>query len=169
MFSIEASLEERTALAKRFNLLSVDALAARGILLASANNARVSLKARLIAEVTQQCVVSLKPAIQRIDVDFVREYDPEATDEWANMCGGDAENPLSVACDDYPDPIDGGVIDVGEAVAEQLALELDPFPRIAGANVNDLAQGSRHGCLENGRINSFAALAAVKAKSKNKR
>jgi hypothetical protein len=31
------------------------------------------------------------------------------------------------------EPLEGEVIDIGEAVAQQLSLALDPFPRSAGA------------------------------------
>ena len=40
---------------------------------------------------------------------------------------------LSLDEEDPPDPIVGGIIDIGEAVAEHLALALEPFPRAPGA------------------------------------
>ncbi len=36
----------------------------------------------------------------------------------------------------WPEPWSGNVIDVGEAVAEHLALALDPYPRATGADLS---------------------------------
>jgi hypothetical protein len=39
---------------------------------------------------------------------------------------------LTLDQDDAPEPLTGGVIDLGEIVAEEFALALNPFPRAAG-------------------------------------
>jgi len=38
--------------------------------------------------------------------------------------------------DDPPDPLIGGKIDVGEVLAEELGLTLDPYPRLPGASLD---------------------------------
>ena len=53
-------------------------------------------------------------------------------------------------------PFDGGVIDLGEAAVEQLALDLDPFPRMPGAKLPDEPEPAN--------VSPFAALAALRAK-----
>jgi len=40
---------------------------------------------------------------------------------------------IDFAADDPPDPVTDGLIDVGEAAIEHLALVIDPFPRAADA------------------------------------
>jgi hypothetical protein len=41
---------------------------------------------------------------------------------------------LSPGDDDDPEPIEGDSIDIGEAVAQQLSLALDPYPRIGDSD-----------------------------------
>jgi len=53
-------------------------------------------------------------------------------------------------------PFSGGVIALGEALVEQVALDLDPFPRKAGAVLPEEA------AAEN--VSPFAALAALRTK-----
>ena len=153
-------------LATRFGVASLESLVARGTVARGTDHSRVHLHARLEAEVVQQCVVSLESVVQRIDVDFSREYGADISDEWASVDNGDHEIFLNLDSDDLPEPIIGGNIDVGEAVAEQLALELDPFPRASGVKLNGLELKPGHVDRENESANPFAALAKVKAKLK---
>jgi hypothetical protein len=63
---------------------------------------------------------------------------------------------------DPPDPIIGGVIDLGQVVAEQLVLALDPFPRAPGAAFDSPADApAAEGTPTPG---PFAALAALRQK-----
>lgn len=167
-FSVEANAEERNALARRFRALSIECLVARGTLTRGADHSRIHVHAHLQAEVSQQCVVSLATVVQRIDVDFFRQYGTDTSDEWSSVDDGSHEIFLNLDSDDLPDPIVGGNIDVGEAVAEQLALELNPFPRAPGAKLDKLALGSgqTHDQIE--PSNLFAALATVKDKLKKR-
>lgn len=165
-FSIEASPEERSALAQRFRVISIDSLGAGGRLVEGANHSRVNLHARLEAEVTQRCVVSLEEVVQRINVDFSREYDREAVDEWGPLADGGEDILLSLESDDFPELIEGGTIDVGEVVAEQLALELDPFPRTTEATTDELTRSCARTDPDEEAMNPFAALATIKEKLK---
>lgn len=165
-FSIEASARERKALARRFSVLSIESLLARGTLVQCADHSTVRLRASLESEVVQQCVVSLQPVMQRIDVEFSREYYQATAHEWAGLGDADGEIFLDLSSDELPEPIVAGAIDLGEVVAEQLALELDPFPRSSGAKLDELElrRGEKSGEVE--PANPFAALASVKAKLK---
>ncbi len=54
------------------------------------------------------------------------------------MVYGAAEPDKTVMVDlesDAAEPFDGDAIDIGEAVAQQLALALDPYPRAPGVSL----------------------------------
>ena len=72
----------------------------------------------LTADLDQLSVVSLEVFRSTVEFPFERYYLPEGD------AGDDAEMDA--------DPILHGVVDLGEAVAETLALELDPYPRRPG-------------------------------------
>jgi len=165
-FSIEADIGERNALARRFGVLSIESLEARGVLVHGAHHSRVSLRGHLEVVVVQQCIVSLQSVTQRINADFAREYDREMDDEWAGLGDDGGEIFLGPDSDDLPEPIVGGTLDVGEAAAEQLALELDPFPRTPGAKLDSLVLRRGEAGIEDAPANPFAALASVRAKLK---
>lgn len=73
---------------------------------------------QLTADLDQVSVVSLEPFRSTVTFPVERYYLPEAE--------------ASADAGEEADPIRHGVVDLGEAVAETLALELDPYPRRAG-------------------------------------
>lgn len=124
VIEITAEAAEREALAQRFELQALDSLVAT-VRLEPESGGAVLFSADLAADVVQACVVTLAPVPSRIEASFTRLYAP-----WA-----DENLPLEeeLSEDEPPDPIKNGVIDIGEALADQLGLELDPFPRAPGA------------------------------------
>ena len=56
------------------------------------------------------------------------------------------------------EPAPGGVVDIGEAVAQQLSLALDPFPRAPGVAAPEAAAEAA------GAQSAFAALSRWKEK-----
>jgi uncharacterized metal-binding protein YceD (DUF177 family) len=120
--TVEATADERAALAKDFKLPAIAALEGRFRLTGTPKRVRVTGTVR--ARVTQTCVVTLEPfedAIEEeVEVDFAA----------GGASAGDAEGP------DYepPDEIVGGHIDLGALTAEFLVLGLDPYPRKPGAD-----------------------------------
>lgn len=128
---IEADEQERAALARRFDLLAVDALAARvGLRRCMARDGSgpvVRTTLAIDAEVTQSCVVTLEPVISRIgETDLVIEFRPADAAEFTS------EVDIPPEAHDPPEILVGDKIDVGELAAEQLALVLDPYPRADG-------------------------------------
>ena len=116
--AIAANEQERAALAGRFALLSLDRLEAE-VRLEGLERGFVRLTASLTAEVVQSCVVTLEPVPCRIADDFTVLY-------------GAAEAARDILLDGEAEPVEpleGGRIDIGEAVAQELSLALDPFPR----------------------------------------
>jgi hypothetical protein len=124
LYPISAGAAEREALARRFDLLSLDRLEA-DIQLMRIDGRMVRLRGRLRADVVQACVVSLEPVASVIEQDFTVLYGPTRPGKSVMV---DLET-------DVAEPFDGEAIDIGEAAAQQLALALDPYPRAPGASL----------------------------------
>jgi uncharacterized metal-binding protein YceD (DUF177 family) len=120
---IAASEVERAQLARRFALVALDRLEAR-VTLARLPGGLLRLAAELSADVVQECVVSLEPVASRIEDRFMLLYGHAQDEADEVVLSGEAE---------LVEPISGGTLDIGEAVAQQLSLALDPFPRRPGA------------------------------------
>ena len=144
--------DERRALAGRLGLLSLDRLEAHAAL--SRNGQKICASGRLKASLEQACVATGEPVPAHIDEPFDLIFVPEPKGE-----GGDDE--VELAEGDL-DTIfhDGAAIDLGGAVADTLALALDPYPRSAGAD----AALKEAGVLTEEEAGPFAALAALKSK-----
>lgn len=153
---IEATAGERSALAARFDLLAIDRLAAELRVVRAKGGALVRLAGQFQAEVTQSCVVSLAPVSNRLEDSFALLYSTRGEDLQI-----EAEVFVDPDQDDPPEPVPPGGIDLGEAVAEQLALALDPYPRAEGV---ELESDQRVGGPADGqdRPNPFAALASLR-------
>ncbi len=126
-----ADLAERRALAQRFDLIDVTSLRGYGRLTCSDGD-EFRFEGRLEAEVVQTCVVSLEPVPASIDVPVVRRY-RRAED----LDAAEDDAVVELDEDEEIEPLHGREIDLGEALAEQLGLALDPYPR--AANADDLA------------------------------
>src|SRR5262249_9065317 len=112
---------------------------------------------RLQADVTQACALSLEPVPAQIDERF------------AALFGGPAAVAgivdIDLAEEDPPEPIENGRIDMGELVAQHLALALDPHPRAPGARLS--AAGTEG--IGNGGAHPFAALGELTDRQKKQR
>jgi uncharacterized metal-binding protein YceD (DUF177 family) len=149
---ITANADERSMLARRFDLVALDSFAAAVRL--SRSVAGIRLAARLTADVVQLCGVTLEPFRSRIEDEFTLLFRKDAPE-------GEV---LDAMAEDY-EILCGTEIDIGEAVAQQLSLTLDPFPRAPGAEIPALAEDSSG---EMGRDHApaspFAALARLEKK-----
>lgn len=148
-FAIEASPTECAALARRFDLRQLERLTGEGEAVPEAGG-RWRLRGALSAAVVQTCVITLEPVASEITDQFEIEFAPPDRTAPANeldLVGDDAE----------PVPTDGR-LDVGEIVAQQLSLALDPFPRKPGAVWGD------GGSAEDAHRRPFAGLSARIAK-----
>ncbi len=153
--TVEADSAERDALARRFGLAALASLKARADI--SAKAAGIEVAGRLQAEATQSCVVTGAPLAVAIDEPFRILFAPPG------QAGDGEEIELSAdECDIIEH--DGLAIDLGEAVAQSLALARDPFPRAAGAE--DVL--ARAGVVREGEeaVGPFAALKALRPQSR---
>lgn len=130
---VDSSADERRRLAARFALQDIESLRGEARLERMDDDDEFRLRGRLVAEVVQTCVVTLEPIRARVDEEFERRFSSatEAADDGY----------LAVDGDDPPDPLVNGMIDVGEVMAEELGLALDPYPRLPGASLNIETKG----------------------------
>jgi uncharacterized metal-binding protein YceD (DUF177 family) len=141
---------ERAAIAKRLDLASLDRLEAHVCLECTGEVVRA--KGRLLASLDQSCVVTGEPVAAHVDEPFALIFVPEppvARPEEEIELG---EKDLDVVFHD------GSAIDLGSALADTLALSLDPYPRSAGAD----AALKEAGVLTEEQASPFAVLAKLK-------
>ena len=158
VLEVSADADERAALARRFGVRAIDALSATVRLDLVRGGAVVRVRGDLAADVVQSCVVTLEPVAAHIEQGFERRFAP----------GGDADANVEVTPqdDDEPEPFDGDEIDVGELVAEQLGVSLDPYPRCPGVQFSpeDILGGAGAGDHGPARSESpFARLRDLKS------
>jgi uncharacterized metal-binding protein YceD (DUF177 family) len=130
---VEATPEERAALAKDFKLPGIHALAGRFRL--SGTPKRVHVEGVVSARVAQTCVVTLESFDDSIEEEVEVDFAAPSADS----------PPLNPERPDYepPDEITRGHIDLGALTAEFLALGLDPYPRKPGAEFAHEGHGER--------------------------
>ena len=80
------------------------------------------------AAVGQDCVVTLEPVENEIDETVDVVFAPEG----ARSAGGDAEEEAGTPDDEAPEPLVGGMVDLGAIATEFLLLAIDPYPRAPG-------------------------------------
>ncbi|HLI13734.1 MAG TPA: DUF177 domain-containing protein [Alphaproteobacteria bacterium] len=157
--TVTARESERQALAARFGLLALDSLGAELRLKRVGHGPVVRVEGRLVADVVQACVVSLEPVGSRIEEDFVLHYAPQARSEPHGHVIERGEDEATSG--DWPEPLVDGRIDLGEAVAQQLAVTLDPYPRKPGVRLEDVLRGHAGVGVEERPASPFAALARL--------
>ncbi len=164
---IVASDSDRAALAKRFGFLGLPAFSARATVDRRVGG-QVVVEGRLRGKVVQACVLTLDPVTQDLDESFRIVFRQDLTEDLDPESG---EAVLSAQAD-APEPLTGNMLDVGEIVAEQLSLAVDPYPRRPGAKLEDVMpkhrQGNRRGPTEQ-RRHPFAGLAALRDKPRSGR
>jgi uncharacterized metal-binding protein YceD (DUF177 family) len=147
---LEASADERRLLTRRFDLVSLDHLAGEVRLERAVGDALIHLTGRLQARLSQRCVVTLDPVDAEIDVEFQRLFSRDLPSDAAGEVEVDPEAEL-------PEPVPPGGLDLGEILAEELALALDPYPRSPQAEARLRELGGQ----DAGTSGPFARLASL--------
>lgn len=144
---------ERKSIAQRLGLESLDCLQAHATL--TRKGALIEADGRITASLNQSCVVTGDPVPAHVDEPFSLLFMPEPqnrrSDEEIELASADCDVVFH----------DGGILDLGSAIADTLALNLDPYPRSAGA----AAALKEAGVLSEAEAGPFAALAALKKSS----
>jgi uncharacterized metal-binding protein YceD (DUF177 family) len=131
--ALKATADECRALAERFDLVRLDRLEGEVRLERIAGDL-LHVTGRLHAEAAQRCVVTLEPVAATIDVEFDRLFSRDVPEEAAEEVEVDPEAEL-------PEPLPEGGLDLGEILAEELSLALDPYPRSPDADQKLAALG----------------------------
>jgi len=144
--------EERAAVGERLGLASLERLDAHAVL--RRDGTTVHATGRVKAALEQRCVATGEALPVRVDEAFDLRFVPEP-----RTAGGDEEFELGA---DELDTLfhDGQAIDLGAAIADSLALALDPYPR--SPNAEEALR--KAGVISEEEAGPFAALAALKGK-----
>jgi len=146
--AIEADEGERAAVARRFDLVAIDRLAAE--LTMRRDGAGILVTGRVTAAVVQACSVTAERLEVAVDEPVLVRFVEPATDEEEVELSADALDTIE---------IEGGAIDLGEAAAQTMALALDPFPR--GPNAGKVLKQA--GVIGEDEAKPTGALAGLKA------
>ena len=141
---------ERDSIAKRLGLLSLQKLEAHATLERDAG--RIRARGRLRASLEQGCIATGEPVAEHVDEPFDIIFLPEpAADR--------PEQEIELAGEDCDVAFyDGESIDLGAAIADTLALSMNPYPRSAGAD----SALRKAGVMTEEQASPFAALAQLK-------
>ena len=146
----QATAPERAVLAAALEILSCEAMQV-SYRLTRAPAEGYRLKGKLVADVSQACVVTLAPVLETVTAAFAVDFRPE--DEVRGMDGGavDLDEDVEV------EPVEGTWLAVGRIVFEELAAGLNPYPRRPGAEFTPAADA-----VKPAKENPFAVLAKLK-------
>lgn len=151
LFHLKAGKAECAAIAKRLGVPAVKLL--EGDIHLAATKTNISAVGTLRATLVRECVASLEEMDEAVsdsfELEFVRDEslvpEEEGVEEW-----------------ELPEVHEGPVFDLGELLAQQLSLAMNPFPRKEGARslVEDYGAARES--------SPFAALRQVSEKSEEK-
>ena len=128
--TIEVNRAERETIAALLDLRALDRLTIV-FRLNRRGQGRLALQGTLAAAVTQTCVVSLEPVESTLEVPVDVEFWPiPMIDDLA----ASLDEAASHGTLDWPEPIEGGKIDLGPVIYETLATALDPYPKREGVS-----------------------------------
>ena len=141
---------ERGAIARRLGLQSLGRLEAHVCLERGGDIVRA--RGRLVAALDQSCVVTGDPVAAHVDEPFALLFTPEpasaAPEEEIELGESDCDVVF----------YDRAQIDLGGAIADTLALSLDPYPRSAAAD----AALKKAGVITEEQAGPFAVLARLR-------
>ena len=147
---VTADEAARSAIAERLGLSRLDRLEAHVVL--ERDGASILARGRVLASLDQSCVITGEPVAAHVDEPFEVKFLPEpaaaSPDEEIELGAEDCDTMFH----------DGATIDLGGAVADSLALALDPYPRSTAA----AAALKEAGVISEAEASPFAVLAKLK-------
>lgn len=152
--NMSANEKERRALARVWDVLSIEALSAT-LKITRWKKDGIRVRGHVSARVTQACVVTLEPVTNEIGQDIDQIFLPEGS-RLARMPANDlAELVLDPEGPDLPELFIGDTIDAGSVIAEFAALALEPYPRKPGVEFTPHIESTDE---TDGKPSPFAAL-----------
>jgi len=151
-----ASAEECAALARRFSIPAVHSFKAQIAL--EKEGAEVFASGRLKAAITQSCAISGEEIAVSIDEPVMLRFVPDNRPAVPN-------EEIELAADELDEvSYSGTQFDLGEELAQELSLAIDPY--LTGPQAEEARR--RAGIIGQEASGPFAALAALKGASKGK-
>lgn len=142
-----ADAAERAALSKRFGIVRIDRLEAEVVL--ERDGSALSAKGTLNADIVQSCAVSAEDLEVAICEPLAFRFVPETSEHHP-------DEELELDADELDEiEFSGTTIDLGEAIAQSVALAIDPF--LTGPQAEEARR-----LLREESASPFAALAALK-------
>jgi uncharacterized metal-binding protein YceD (DUF177 family) len=141
---------ERRSISERLSLRALDRLEAHVSL--SRAGLQVRAEGRVVATLEQSCVVTGDPVASHVDEAFALLFTPEPVTSHSDEEIELGEHDCDIVF------YDGGTVDLGGAIADTLALSIDPYPRSASAD----AALKEAGVLTEEQASPFAVLASLK-------
>ncbi len=127
---ITAEARERAAMAADGGLREI--LSATATLdLTPTGEGRIRVTGQVRARVGQSCVVTLEPIENEIDEGIDLIFAPQS--QIRDLADSIDDSDPDAEIPDPPEPIVGGIIDLGRLATDALFLGLDPYPRKPGA------------------------------------
>lgn len=153
-FTFEATAAERAEIAALLDLLSLDALSARGTV-RRLDAKRVMLEGTVEAQLAQACVITLEPVPSAIFAPMRVEFVPRA-ELAARLAAAQPDSELP----DQPDieALTDGHMAIGQLAYEHLATAIETYPRAPGAAFE---WADRSPASQSQKPNPFAALAGL--------
>lgn len=155
--SLTATPEECAALSARLGILKVAWLTAEATIRPLPGGG-AEADFTLAADIEQQSVISLEPVATHLAEAWTVKYLPTAVLE---SLGAEGEVEITGEEGDI-EFIEGATIDIGETVAQQVCLALDPYPRQSGESLEDYWSGDGTGEEEAAARSPFDVLKVLK-------
>lgn len=157
---IVAEPEELLAIASDFDLVEISELKSE-LEIHPWRRSGLRVRGHIVATVVQNCTITLEPVSQSINEPVDRVFLPEAEIESPKM-DSDGVIILDADKDETPEILTGPMFNFGLIVLEQLAMEIDPYPKAPGAELSDVYQQD-----EIVEESPFSALAGLKTEGKD--
>lgn len=157
---IDARTVECEALARRLGLVALEVFSGE-LELRRLGGGIYEVTGHFEARISQNCVISLEAFDSALEGSFEQRYViGKAGAEDSDLQDPDGDEP--------PEVLEDAVMDLGEALTQELALVLDPHPRRPGVSLERSEFGPRVAVEEeNRRANPFADLARLVKGSKS--
>jgi uncharacterized metal-binding protein YceD (DUF177 family) len=148
--NLVATAEECAALAVRFGIVAVSRLEAQVAL--EPDGKAVNATGQLAADIVQSCAVSAEDLPVKVDEPIAFRFVPETG-------GHRPDEEVELEAEELDEiEFTGTAFDLGEAVAQSLALAIDPF--LTGPDADEARRSA--GLLDEGAAGPFAALSGLK-------
>ncbi|MDP1724562.1 MAG: DUF177 domain-containing protein [Alphaproteobacteria bacterium] len=138
-FTLSATAEECDALAKRFGLQKIRYLNAECEVWRPEDGNVICLKGKLKCEVVQTCVITFEPVIAKIKDNLLEFFEEKKEDKYGKKDQNEIDLPY-LDDEEVPEILESSELDMGEVIAQHLAISLDPYPRAPQAELTKIVE-----------------------------